>query len=140
MRFWLTVVMAFAVASSGAVAQKRAITEKDLFAFHWIGDAEVSPDGMRVLTGSFDGTVLLWNVSASNPPAPRILSAAMLAPNGPFQIRLQGETGVSYRLEGSTNLLNWTSLITTHLTTGEWEWNDPQSPPLSQRFYRAVLP
>ena len=112
------------------------------FTGHLAGVTSVafSPDGMRVLTGSFDGTVLLWNVSASNPPAPRILSAAMLAPNGPFQIRLQGETGVSYRLEGSTNLLNWTSLITTHLTTGEWEWNDPQSPPLSQRFYRAVLP
>ena len=31
-----------------AVAQKRNITEKDLFNFVWIGDPQVSPDGARV--------------------------------------------------------------------------------------------
>jgi dipeptidyl aminopeptidase/acylaminoacyl peptidase len=34
--------------TTGAVAQKRNITEKDLFNFVWIGDAQVSPDGGRV--------------------------------------------------------------------------------------------
>ena len=29
-------------------AQKRNITEKDLFNFIWIGDSQVSPDGSRV--------------------------------------------------------------------------------------------
>src|SRR5207253_6717109 len=29
-------------------AQKRNITEKDLFDFVWIGDPQISPDGMRV--------------------------------------------------------------------------------------------
>ena len=32
----------------GAFAQKRNITEKDLFDFVWIGDPQVSPDGARV--------------------------------------------------------------------------------------------
>ena len=31
-----------------ALAQKRNITEKDLFNFVWIGDPQVSPDGARV--------------------------------------------------------------------------------------------
>src|SRR3712207_8716808 len=31
-----------------ALAQKRNITEKDLFNFVWIGDPQVSPDGSRV--------------------------------------------------------------------------------------------
>ena len=31
-----------------ALAQKRNITEKDLFSFVWIGDPQVSPDGARV--------------------------------------------------------------------------------------------
>ena len=35
-----------------ALAQKRSITEKDLFNFVWIGDPQVSPDGSRVLFGS----------------------------------------------------------------------------------------
>src|SRR5436305_9776534 len=31
-----------------AFAQKRSITEKDLFQFNWIGDPQISPDGSRV--------------------------------------------------------------------------------------------
>src|ERR1700681_2170822 len=34
--------------TSPAFAQKRNITEKDLFDFVWIGDPQVSPDGARV--------------------------------------------------------------------------------------------
>ena len=32
----------------GTTAGARMITEKDLFAFHWIGDPQLSPDGSRV--------------------------------------------------------------------------------------------
>jgi dipeptidyl aminopeptidase/acylaminoacyl peptidase len=31
-----------------AQAQKRSITEKDIFQFNWIGDPQISPDGLRV--------------------------------------------------------------------------------------------
>jgi dipeptidyl aminopeptidase/acylaminoacyl peptidase len=41
----LIIVVAFA---APALAQKRNITEKDLFNFVWIGDPQVSPDGARV--------------------------------------------------------------------------------------------
>lgn len=41
----LVVVISFA---APAFAQKRNITEKDLFNFVWIGDPQVSPDGSRV--------------------------------------------------------------------------------------------
>ncbi len=34
--------------ASSAAAEKRGITEKDLFDFIWIGDVQVSPDGARV--------------------------------------------------------------------------------------------
>ena len=34
--------------SSFALAQKRSITEKDLFKFQWIGDPQISPDGSQV--------------------------------------------------------------------------------------------
>jgi dipeptidyl aminopeptidase/acylaminoacyl peptidase len=36
------------IASAALVAQKRPITEKDLFSFQWIGDPQISPDGSRV--------------------------------------------------------------------------------------------
>jgi dipeptidyl aminopeptidase/acylaminoacyl peptidase len=38
----------FIVGSTTLFAQKRSITEKDLFDFVWIGDPQISPDGMRV--------------------------------------------------------------------------------------------
>ena len=36
------------VIASVAGAQKRGITEKDLFDFVWVGDPQVSPDGSKV--------------------------------------------------------------------------------------------
>jgi len=36
------------VFSFAASAQKRSITEKDLFDFAWVGDPQVSPDGSKV--------------------------------------------------------------------------------------------
>jgi dipeptidyl aminopeptidase/acylaminoacyl peptidase len=35
--------------SSAMVAQKRNITEKDIFSFVWIGDTQLSPDGSRAV-------------------------------------------------------------------------------------------
>src|SRR5215208_1483374 len=42
----LLIVVVFVCAP--ALAQKRNITEKDLFNFVWIGDPQISPDGARV--------------------------------------------------------------------------------------------
>ncbi|HEX3585230.1 MAG TPA: hypothetical protein VH024_04505, partial [Candidatus Angelobacter sp.] len=50
----LTVALCCAAAIAGlslsqpAQAQKRSITEKDIFHFNWIGDPQISPDGSRV--------------------------------------------------------------------------------------------
>src|SRR5213595_322016 len=44
---FLSLIATAAVASASA-AEKRNITEKDLFNFIWIGDTQVSPDGTRV--------------------------------------------------------------------------------------------
>ena len=37
------------VLTSALVAQKRNITEKDIFSFVWIGDTQLSPDGSRAV-------------------------------------------------------------------------------------------
>src|SRR5215831_20872066 len=64
-----------------AVAQKRSITEKDLFEFNWIGDPQISPDGSQVAfvkvsvnekkTG-YDTSI--WTVSTRGDEAPRRLT------------------------------------------------------------------
>src|SRR5437762_319492 len=45
--FLFTIAAATAL-TTNAATEKRNITEKDLFNFVWIGDAQVSPDGARV--------------------------------------------------------------------------------------------
>src|SRR3954453_168178 len=60
-----------------AFAQKRAITEKDLFDFVWIGDHRVSPDGSRVVfvrvtanekKEGYNTSLWLLNTEGKGPP------------------------------------------------------------------------
>ena len=48
MRTLFSTALLFAVAATSSVAQKRNVTEKDLWDFIWIGDPQISPDGSRV--------------------------------------------------------------------------------------------
>ncbi len=49
MRVRLAAALFLSFCGVAAGAQKRAITEKDLFDFHWIGDSQLSPDGERAV-------------------------------------------------------------------------------------------
>ena len=75
------VLLSLGAAAPGAFAQKRSITEKDLFDFVWIGDPQVSPDGSRVLfvrvsvNEKKDGyNTSLWSVATSGNEEPRQLT------------------------------------------------------------------
>jgi dipeptidyl aminopeptidase/acylaminoacyl peptidase len=46
--FVICLLLAFITGTGTAFAEKRNITEKDLFDFVWIGDPQVSPDGSQV--------------------------------------------------------------------------------------------
>ena len=74
-------ILIWLIAFSAAMAQKRAITEKDLFQFNWIGDPQISPDGSQVAfvkisvnekkTG-YDTSI--WTVATRADEAPRRLT------------------------------------------------------------------
>ncbi|HJZ79240.1 MAG TPA: hypothetical protein VKD91_02810, partial [Pyrinomonadaceae bacterium] len=44
----MLVLVSIALLAGQAFAQKRNISEKDLFSFTWIADPQVSPDGSRI--------------------------------------------------------------------------------------------
>jgi dipeptidyl aminopeptidase/acylaminoacyl peptidase len=79
MRVSRMVVVALVLAvSAGVVAQKRSITEKDIFQFNWIGDPQISPDGSHVafvkvtVNEKKDGyDTSIWSVSTRGDEAPR---------------------------------------------------------------------
>lgn len=66
-------LLALAFGATAAYAQKRNITEKDLFNFVWIGDPQISPDGSRVafirvsVNEKKDGyNTAIWSVLVAN--------------------------------------------------------------------------
>ncbi len=74
-------VIVFALGIGTALAEKRPITEKDLWDFVWIGDPQVSPDGSRVafvrvtVNEKKEGyNTSIWSVPAAGGEAPRQLT------------------------------------------------------------------
>jgi dipeptidyl aminopeptidase/acylaminoacyl peptidase len=78
----ITLILAAAIAGLSqdhpAQAQKRSITEKDIFQFNWIGDPQISPDGTRVafvkvtVNEKKDGyDTAIWSVGTRGNEAPR---------------------------------------------------------------------
>src|SRR5689334_22421729 len=73
MRFRVSLLVIIVVfLGAPALAQKRNITEKDLFNFVWIGDPQVAPDGSRVafvrvtVNDRKDGyNTAIWTVSTA---------------------------------------------------------------------------
>ncbi len=75
------ILVLFVVGTSSAFAQRRAITEKDLWDFVWIGDPQVSPDGSRIafvrvtVNEKKEGyNTSIWSVPAAGGGAPRQLT------------------------------------------------------------------
>jgi hypothetical protein len=93
--------------------------------------------------GAYTLTTTSWGVPVmtTNFTVP-IISTPMLQPigfsnSGAFQIQLNGVANVSYVLQCSTNLVNWTSLSTN--SVGQ-PLTDTASVLPGRRFYRAQIP
>ncbi|PYJ19949.1 MAG: S9 family peptidase [Verrucomicrobia bacterium] len=89
-------------ATTVASAENRNITEKDLFDFVWIGDPQISPDGMRVafvrvtVNEKKEGyNTLIWSVSVTGGEEPHQLTkgdhdtAPRWSPDGKFLLFLR---------------------------------------------------
>src|SRR5262249_9980665 len=74
----LFIAVSIVATGIAAMAQKRSITEKDIFQFNWIGDPQLSPDGSRVafvkvsVNDKKDGyDTSIWSVSTRGDEQPR---------------------------------------------------------------------
>ena len=66
------------------------------------------------------------------------LSLAILSPGGEVQLTLTAVKGRTYRLEASTDLLDWSALIDLLQTSESVSYIDRDAVNYSSRFYRAV--
>lgn len=80
--FLWSLIVLFITCAGVASAQKRSITEKDLFDFTWIADPQVSPDGSKTafvrvtVNEKKDGyNTSIWSVSTAGGEEPRRLTS-----------------------------------------------------------------
>jgi uncharacterized delta-60 repeat protein len=106
----------------------------------------LQPDGQVLIGGDFflvDGETLngiarLNGLPLSpNYPVLHVVSQA----SGRFKVRFTGATGQSYFIEASPDLIHWSSLgRPAEPTIGAFEFEDPNSGQVSQRYYRVFSP
>jgi hypothetical protein len=81
----------------------------------------------------YSATVLLLS------PAPATLLAIPTDPAaGQFVFQLQGQAGVPYIIQNSTDLMNWTSISTNTPPTGSMSITNSVDPSTPAQFWRAV--
>ncbi len=66
------------------------------------------------------------------------LAPPTLLPDGSVRLSLRVTPGLFYRLDASTNLVDWAALTNLANPSGTIEFTDLQAPNFSRRFYRAV--
>jgi len=63
---------------------------------------------------------------------------ASLTSDSCFQLQASGPDGAWFRVEYSTNLVDWTSICTNQVVNGSVDFIDPDAPEHPHRFYRAA--
>ena len=66
------------------------------------------------------------------------LAPPTLLPDGSVRLSFSAAPDLTYRLDASTNLVDWAALTSIASLSGGIQFIDLQAPNFSQRFYRAV--
>ena len=120
-----------AVALSGGSASSAAISS--LAVGSYTVTAEYSGDsGFNSSSGVLTGGQVVTN------PVPVILAGSVS--NGQFHVKGTAQPGLTYVLQGSSNLTSWVALSTiTVPDSGSFDFTDTTSPTAQIRFYRTLL-
>jgi hypothetical protein len=90
---------------------------------YWVEAEVLLPDGRRL--------------SATNELATTALSPQITA-TSQFGVRISGTVGQSFVIQGSEDLFNWNPVVNGTFTADTFDWEDPDGPGSTRRFYRVV--
>ncbi|MBA4148755.1 MAG: putative Ig domain-containing protein [Verrucomicrobia bacterium] len=96
---------------------------------------------IRVTDTAFSSATNSFSIVIHPGAVPPSFSSANRLLNGDFEMLLSGESGKTYRIEGSTNLIQWSELLTSgaHPIDGTLYFRDTTAAGLERRYYRAML-
>jgi len=89
-------------------------------------------------TGKVTSQIATLTVAPTS--AQPVFGSAGFLSDGRFQLSLNGEDGWNYRLDASTNFIDWQSLTNFTYTNGPLVLRDSNAAIYPYRFYRAVIP
>jgi hypothetical protein len=97
---------------------------------------------VQAVDGALVGSPFAAEGTFTLPPAAPLNTSFVRDSNGTIHTTWQGTPGFAYRIEVSSNLLNWATLTTLTATngTGLFELVENPAAEISQRFYRAAYP
>ncbi|HEY1791225.1 MAG TPA: T9SS C-terminal target domain-containing protein [Verrucomicrobiae bacterium] len=78
-----------------------------------------------------------FNVIVNPLTLPDIVSPSIIG--GQFSFSLNGQIGPDYAVQGSTNLIDWNTLLITNPISMPFDWTDPNIPSLRTEFYRIKI-
>lgn len=96
--------------------------------------------GRLVNPGPFEvnqDLAIVWIPETQATPAPLLRIAPWCQASDQVKLQVTGETGRSYSLERSQDLVHWTELLKTNFTTGLFYFQDADAPGSPYGFYRA---
>jgi len=97
---------------------------------------------VQAVDSAFAGSPFAVESSFTVPPAAPVNFLFVRDSNGVVRASWRGTPGVTYRVEVSPDLQNWTSLtnLTASIGTGVFDLVETPIPEIQQRFYRAAFP
>jgi Tfp pilus assembly protein PilZ len=95
--------------------------------------------GSKVLTSSQNSDAVVAKLLSSTAASPASLTIQRLA-DLQFQIQFIGDSCASYRLQGSADLKEWTTLMTANAPSAPVVFLENSAPAQKYRFFRVVSP
>lgn len=86
-------------------------------------------------TASTTGAAAPGSITATAPPLPRVSAVRFTGPGG-VVIDVSGSEGAAFRVEASTDLLQWGQIGTVSVQNGAGRFTDPQAGSFPVRYYR----
>jgi Divergent InlB B-repeat domain len=122
------------VFSTGQLVTITAVASPGKSFVNWSGDATGTQNPLPVTLNQ--SKTIFANFSIDDQLSFEPLSVRGLGEG--FELTLTGEFGMSYRIDGSTNLSNWVPLITLTNSFGTMQYIDFGATNFPRRFYRGV--
>jgi hypothetical protein len=122
------------VYTNGASVTLAAIPEPGQTFLGWAGDVTGVQNPLVV---NMTASLVVWGTFTRNPVLRLDSPPEWIGVEG-CRLTLNGEFGVPYRIDASTNLTDWMPLLILTNTFGQAQLTDPAATNTSHRFYRAL--